>query len=216
MHKKNVLIKKILPSVIGEARASHYTEGLSFVYAGPEDIYDNAFSALMAGDTESCLKYMIFGLDVDKNYLPLLNLCRTTLFGMINILKESDAQEYIDKYSSIKSAKNALLKDLKDITSKQQETQEKIDELENKLEMLKPSFFSFNKFFIVYFFSKRKIDAQIKEYQFDIESGEKIVAKMEKEYKKVNRLALIDEYLQILQLIVEVCTIPGKYESLMP
>ena len=116
--KKLVQIKKVLPTVLTEDRADNYLKGLNFVYLGAQDIYEKSLSALMNGETENCLKFMIFGLDVDRTYTPLLNLCRTMLFGMSDILKNSDYYLYKQKYKDLKEAKISLMKKVNDLHNK--------------------------------------------------------------------------------------------------
>ncbi|MBC7473707.1 MAG: hypothetical protein H7263_05405 [Candidatus Sericytochromatia bacterium] len=210
--KKLVQIKKVLPTVLTEDRADNYLKGLNFVYLGAQDIYEKSLSALMNGETENCLKFMIFGLDVDRTYTPLLNLCRTMLFGMSDILKDSDYYLYKQKYKELKEAKISLMKKVNDLYNKKQELQSKIDLLEDKIENHKPTFFTIKKLYLIYKIVLRKAKPSIQEYSFEINSCDLVIDKLKKEINDLENLYNLEENIQILKLIVEICTIPIRYQ----
>lgn len=210
--KKNVPIKKVLPSVIGEEKSDQYLKGLNFAYIDSKDIYEKSLAALMSGDTETCLKLMIFGLDIDRSYTPLLNLCRTMLFGLSDILKDGDFETYKHKYKDFSAAKISLTKKIDDLIIKIDNLKIKIDEIEEKVEGIKPKFFSFQKLYVIYKLKMRKIEPYRNQYASEKDNYELLVKKVEKEMAPIDRLVSIEESMQVLNLIVEVCTVPVRFE----
>lgn len=211
-YKKLIPIKKVLPSVIGNERADNYLKGLNFVYLGSQDIYEKSLAALMNGETENSLKLIIFGLDYERGYTPLLNLCRTMLFGMSDILKDGDFDTYRHKYKDFKSGKLSLMKKVDELYTKKEELQAKIEELEQKIDDTKPKFFSIKRLYFIYKLVLRKLQPSIDEYNFEIENCDSVIEQLQQEISNLERLQSLEEYITIIKLIVEVCTVPVRYE----
>lgn len=210
--KKHVLIKKVLPTIIGEERSDNYLKGLNFVYIDAHDIYEKSLNSLMSGETELCLKFMIFGLDYDRKYAPLLNLCRTMLFGMSDILQEGDFDTYKHKYQYLNKGKLSLMKKVDKLYNEKEGISSKVQELEIKLEDAKPQFFSLKKLYFTYKLSYKELKPIIDKYNNEIKNIDIAITGIQDEITTLQRLSNLEEYVKILKLIVEVCTVPTRFE----
>lgn len=210
---KNVVqIKKVLPQYIGQAKSNNYLKGLNFAYIDAQDIYEKSLNALIRGHNEECLKIMIFGLDIDRSYTPLLNLCRTMLIGLSQLLQNNDFDTYKHKYKNFKEGKNSLLTKTKDLNSKITDLEKKLEEIKQKSEELKPNSFISTKLFIFYKMAVKKFEPVKKQYISEKDGYESIVEKLQEEISMLDKLMELEEVIQILKLIVEVCTTPIRFE----
>lgn len=210
--KKFVQIKKVLPNIIGEEKSDKYLKDLNFVYIGSQDIYENALNHLMNGETDRSLKFMIFGLDIDRNYAPLLNLCRTMLFGLSDILRAGDIDIYRSKYKNFENARISLIHKISDLKIKVADFEERISSIEEVIEESKPQFFSPKKLYIMYKLISRKLEPSKQEYVNEKKNTEIVIKSLEKEVAQIDRIISIEDSMQVLKIIVEICTIPVKYE----
>lgn len=210
--KKFVQIKKVLPNIIGQEKSDKYLKELSFVYIDSQDIYETALSSLMNGETDQCLKFMIFGLDIDRNYAPLLNLCRTMLFGLSDILRAGDIDIYRSKYKNFENAKLSLNKKVSDLKVKLDDLDNKINSIEEKIEEAKPQFFSPKKLYFIYKILSRKVEPTRQEHIFERNNTNLVIQNIEKEIAQLDRIINIEDSMQVLKIIIEICTIPVKYE----
>lgn len=210
--RRQVLIKRVLSTVITEERSDNYLKGLNFVFIDAHDIYENTLNSLMNGETELCLKFMIFGLDYDRKYAPLLNLCRTMLFGMSDILKEGGFETYKNKYQDLNKAKLSLMKKVDKLYNDKEAISEKLQELESKLEDKKPEFFSFKKLYLIYKLTHKELKPSIDKYSDELKNIDLAISGIQEEISTIQRLSNLEEYVKILKLIAEICTVPTRFE----
>lgn len=207
-----VKIRNILPSILGAETAKAYIMEQSFAYSSFKELYENSLDFLIKGDTETSIKYVVFGLDLDRNYKPLLNLCRTILMGLATIIKDSDFNDQKRKYKDFKKAKLTL-------SNRANEIREKIDDLENtiqdseqKIKDAKPSFLSFTRLYTIYIFKLNKFQTLIKNLKEELAECEAELNEIIVTMAKIEKLDLIETYIRVLNIIVEVTIIPSKYE----
>ncbi len=212
MSKNFIQIRKVLISTIGEEKSKPYVVGLNFVFVDSKDLYEKSLDALINGDTEKSLKYLIFGLDNDRGYTPLLNLCRTIMLGLSDILTDNDFDTYKHKYKSFKGGKISLLKKIDEIKSKRNNLKVSVNQIEEQIEKSKPSFFSFFKFSFLHKKNLKKLKPILEGYHADIKECNDEIEKVEQEIKHIEKLTSLDGYVKILNLIVEVCTVPIRFE----
>lgn len=210
---KNVVpIKKVLPKYIEEDKCNLYLKGLNFAYIDSQDIYEKSLDALIKGNNNECLKIMIFGLDMDRKYTPLLNLCRTMLFGLSDLLKTSDFETCKHKYKNFKDQKSSLLKKINDLNDKINDLDNKLDDVREKSEELRPTSFITKKLFLFYRLALRKTEPVKQEYIFEKNNSALVIEKLQDEILKLDKLIEIEEVTQILKLIVEICATPIRFE----
>jgi hypothetical protein len=212
MASDTVKIRNILPSILGQEVAKSYIMDSSFIYSSFKELYESSLDFLIKGDTEKSIKYVVFGLDLDRNYKPLLNLCRTILMGLATIIKDSDFNDQKRKYKDFKKAKLTLSKTADEIREKIDELETTIQDAEEKIRDAKPSFLSFTRLYTVYVFKLNKFQTLIKNLKEELAECETELNEIIVTMAKIEKLDLIETYIRVLNIIVEVTIIPSKYE----
>lgn len=212
MASDTVKIRNILPSILGQEVAKSYIMDSGFIYSSFKELYESSLDFLIKGDTEKSIKYVVFGLDLDRNYKPLLNLCRTILMGLATIIKDSDFNDQKRKYKDFKKAKLTLSKTADEIREKIDELETTIQDAEEKIRDAKPSFLSFTRLYTVYVFKLNKFQTLIKNLKEELAECETELNEIIVTMAKIEKLDLIETYIRVLNIIVEVTIIPSKYE----
>lgn len=210
--RNTVPIKTVLPKYIGEEKSDLYLKGLNFAYIDSQDIYEKCLDSLIKGDNNQCLKIMIFGLDRDRSYTPLLNLCRTMLFGLSDLIKTTDFEKYKYKYKSFKDQKSSLLKKIDDLNKKINDLESKLENIREQSEELKPTSFISRKLYFIYRFALRRAEPSKQQYIFEKKNSALVVEKLHEEITNLDKLIEVEDVIQILKLIVEVCSTPIRFE----
>ena len=105
-----------------------------------------------------------------------------------------------------------LNKSIKDYEKRIENSSSRSKELNRWLIEQKPTFFSFNKFFVVYYFKSKKVRKEIEEADDAVSFLNDELVELKKDLKSITPLIKVDEYSRVLGLIIEVCTFPTRYE----
>ncbi|MFN8674624.1 MAG: hypothetical protein U0457_21395 [Candidatus Sericytochromatia bacterium] len=215
MNKEIVSIKSVLNAVIGESKASKYIQKPEGPLYDANSIYQAALTHLLSGKTEKAIIHIVYGLDLERENVQLLHLCKTMLLSISEYLFENNAEVYRQKYSDLSKAEVDINKSLKDYDKRIETSGSRLRELNRWLIEEKPTFFSFNKFFVVYYFKSKKVIKEIAELEESISYLNDETTELKKDLKNVAPLVKVDEYSKVLGLIIEVCTFPTRYEWTM-
>jgi len=197
--KEAVPLKKVIKSLLGEAKSLRYLHGLDFAYIDSTDI-----SNLLNGHTEKTLKCIIFGLDLDRDNTSILHLARTMLFSLSEDFYENGGDLYRQKYSDLEKASEQLTIKIKKMSKETQEIEKLIEEQEEIIEKARKNFFSF-------FFKKKSLNSKLEELKANAINIRSEVSRFREEVENINLLAKIEEYLKVLGMVLEVCIFPIRF-----
>ena len=212
MANEIISIKKVLSAVIGEARSAKYLQKTDANINDGNSIYQAALTHLLSGKTEKAIIHIVYGLDLDRNNMQLLHLCKTMLLSISEYLFENNTEVYRQKYPDLHRAEQDLIKSERDYQKLLEVSESKLEVITRDLENSKPTFFSFNKLFITYFFKSRRILKEIEKLEENISFYNDELSELKKTIKHISPLVKVDEYSKILGLIIEICTFPSRYE----
>ena len=212
MANELISIKKVLSAVIGEARSAKYLQKTDPNLSDGNSIYQAALTHLLSGKTEKAIIHIVYGLDLDRNNMQLLHLCKTMLLSISEYLFENNTEVYRQKYPDLHKAEQDLNKNEREYDKLLEVANNKLTTITEDLENSKPTFLSFNKFFIVYFFKSRKLNKELEKIEENISFYNDELSEIRKTIKHISPLVKVDEYSKILGLIIEICTFPSRYE----
>lgn len=212
MANELISIKKVLSAVIGETRSAKYLQKTDPNLSDGNSIYQAALTHLLSGKTEKAIIHIVYGLDLDRNNMQLLHLCKTMLLSISEYLFENNTEVYRQKYPDLHKAEQDLNKNEREYDKLLEVANNKLNSISEDLENSKPTFLSFNKFFIVYFFKSRKLNKEMEKLEENISFYNDELSEIRKTIKHISPLVKVDEYSKILGLIIEICTFPSRYE----
>ncbi|MBC7476236.1 MAG: hypothetical protein H7263_18275 [Candidatus Sericytochromatia bacterium] len=215
MSNEIISIKRVLTTVIGEARSEKYMQKPDANFFDGNSIYQAALTHLLSGKTEKAIIHIIYGLDLDRTNMQLLHLCKTMLLSISEYLFENNTEVYRQKYPDLYKADIDLSKNVRESEKLVELTERKLKVATSDLRDSKPTFFSVNKFFITYFFKKRRLIKEIDQLEENLSFYNDEFSDIKKTIKHISPLVKVDEYSKILGLIIEICTFPTRYEWIL-
>ncbi len=212
MANEIISIKRVLTTVVGEVRSEKYMQKPDASFFDGNSIYQAALTHLLSGKTEKAIIHIIYGLDLDRTNMQLLHLCKTMLLSISEYLFENNTEVYRQKYPDLYKADIDLSKNIRESEKLVEVTERKLELATTDLRNSKPTFLSINKFFIVYFFKKRRLIKEIDKLEESLSFYNDELSDIKKTIKHIAPLVKVDEYSKILGLIIEICTFPTRYE----
>jgi hypothetical protein len=212
MASQIISIKKVLQTVVGENKSAKYLQKADGSFTDSGIIYQAALTHLLSGKTEKAIIHIIYGLDIDRQNVQLLHLCKTMLLSISEYLYENNSEFYRQKFPDLPKAEMELKKKLKEKEKFVDESNFKLKKLEKQLFVLKPNILSYLGLLISFSLKKRTLTHQISALEANISNANDEISELKKYLKYVVPLVKVDEYSRILGLIIEVCTFPTRYE----
>jgi hypothetical protein len=212
MANQIISIKKVLHTVVGEHKAAKYLQKADSNFTDSGTIYQAALTHLLSGKTEKAIIHIIYGLDIDRQNVQLLHLCKTMLLSISEYLYENNSEFYRQKFPDLPKAETELKKKLKEKEKFAEESNFKLRKLEKTLFVLKPNLISYLGLLISYSFKKKTLVSQISALEVNLSNANDEMSELKKYLKYVVPLVKVDEFSKILGLIIEVCTFPTRYE----
>lgn len=212
MANEIISIKKVLSAVIGESRSAKYMQKTDPGLSDGNSVYQAALTHLLSGKTEKAIIHIVYGLDLDRNNMQLLHLCKTMLLSISEYLFENNTEVYRQKYPDLHKAEQDLNKNEREYEKLLEVATSKIEALSQELEDRKPSFLTLKNLFIIYFFKSKKLTKEIDKLEENISFYNDELSEIKKTIKHISPLVKVDEYSKILGLIIEICTFPSRYE----
>ncbi len=220
--KKLVSIKKIILSSLGKDKAEKYLHGIDIEYENAVvstdtvNIYQDALVHLVNADMEKAINYIIFGLDLNRNDTLLFNLCKNMVFILSQHMAENNADFLKQKYgTTLQKASPLIQNKIKEYHKKLETNFSNLGNMEDEIENSKPTFFSFNKLYLFYYLKKRKLALPIKNLKENITSISKKSDKLKSDGELISNLIQIEEHINVLRIIMEVCILPSRFEYLL-
>lgn len=212
MANQIISIKKVLHTVVGENKSAKYLQKADSNFTDSGVIYQAALTHLLSGKTEKAIIHIIYGLDIDRNNVQLLHLCKTMLLSISEYLYENNSEFYRQKFPDLHKAEIDLKKKLKELEKFVDESNSKLGKLEKTMFVLKPNILSYLGLLIAFSIKKKKLEAQILALETNVSNTNDEVSEIKKYLKYVVPLVKVDEYSKILGIIIEVCTFPTRFE----
>jgi hypothetical protein len=217
--KKLVPLKRIILSSLGKSKTEKYLLGIEIQYENSVintdtvNIYQDALVHLVNSDMEKAINYIVFGLDVNRNDRLLFNLCKNMVFILSQHLAENNADFLKQKYgTTLEKAFRLIQNKLKEYEKKLESLYSELEEMEEEVHNSKPTFFSFNKLYLLYYFKKKKLTPQIQSLKTNIDTITKKVNKLAQDVDKIEKLTQIEEHISVLRIVLDVCIFPAKFE----
>ena len=205
-----VSMKKVVTETLGEENSSKYFRGISIAYESINDIYEQTVQYLIKGNTEMVIKCLIFALDINRNYKPLLNLSRTMLWGLGQKLDRMDYEDFKSKYGESSKAKKAIKKKVK--INKQIIKKELKIIKQNQFELDNaPSMASIFKYLAFNFGRKEKLLREVKASEKVILSKENEFDELKKRLEEIKDITIVEEYVNIMRIVIEVRLFPDRF-----
>lgn len=209
MNSDLVSLKKVLSFFMSEDKTSKYIQKPDINTSDPGEIYQSAVSYLLSGQTEKAIIHIVYGLDIDRNNMQLLHLCKSMLINTCEYLYDNSEAW---KHPDLIKEKNDLEKKLDSLKNNLKTMKRKLEKANNKFDSLKPKFFSLKKLFIFYLIKRKKLIKEINSLKSSINNHLEEIEILEKSLENIVPMVKIDEYSRILSLIIEVCTLPTRFE----
>lgn len=223
---KTVSIKKVLQTTLGKSKSEKYLKGIDrteMLYLidprvsdkeNANKLYHATLSKLVEGNMEKALNYIVYGLEIDRDNKLIFSLCKNLAFSLDKQVQDNSEEIKKHRYSEDTEMNSNIIKvKIEELEKTIEREESKLDKLEKELYQSKPSFFSFNKFFITYQIKKRYLKPQIKELKESEIYNKEEVEKLRNELIKVEKLLTLEEYLKIVSLLMEVCIFPVRFET---
>ena len=207
-----VSIEKVVRNALGEKRALKYfgnKASLNRVLSA-NALYQEALGAFSNGNNEAALKYIISGLEFERDNTQFLHLCKTLMVSFSEYMFKKDAREYRKKYKELYKAVDALNESLDELKDSINRDSSKVKKLKADLENSKPTFMG-TKLFIVYFFKKKKLSKQIEVLEKRVKANNLESLELQEEIGALAPIAKIEELAKVVSLIIEVCTFPSHF-----
>lgn len=206
--KETVLVKRVILKVIGEAKSQKYLKDDDIDNKEIGSIYQIALAELLNGKTEKAIRYILCGLEIERNNKQLLHLCNTMLFSVNDYILESDIESFKKKNLSfnLKDIELKLKKDVKELNEKIKKDSKELDALNKELEESK------KKFFIIHFLKKSKLLPLINKLTKVIDKNKEFLAESSADLSKASKLLKVEEYARVLGIIIEYHAFPSKFD----
>ncbi len=168
-----------------------YSEAFANNNLNITEFYEKIIFHLTNEETESAIKYIILSLDIDRNNQAVLHLCKTLLYGFSLSLFENKAEFYNQKFGNLKIARRKLNQRIEELEKKifSNKTRMEINEKVTPLEEI-------------------GLSKELTELEKNVKVFESLMYPAKKEYDLVYKLCEAEEWLKILNLILEVCFVP--------
>lgn len=169
-------------------------------FASPQHYYNTALRDLSIRDTESAIYNLIKVFEIDPRHLPSLHLARTMLFGLNKLFHEAGGELLRTKHPNLNTWRLKLEKSL-------QEKELEMQRLRNEIQLHQPKgiWRLLDRWFGQW---RRKKIAELEARLGQI-PGE--LRKLQKERTQATKLAQLQEYANVISLLLEVCMFPARY-----
>lgn len=197
-----VSLLKVLEHYLTPQQYKRYVKDRKPQAISAQQAYNAALRDLSIRDTESAIFHLIHVFQQEPRHLPALHLARTMLFGLNKLFHEAGGELQRSKYPNINSWRQKIEKQIQALEQEEQRIRNEIVQTENKKGLWEGLFGSGKR--------QQRI-AQLKQRLQDILNE---LAQLHKKRHQAMKLAQIQEYANVVSLILEVCMFPARYSWL--
>ncbi|PKL76948.1 MAG: hypothetical protein CVV27_07685 [Candidatus Melainabacteria bacterium HGW-Melainabacteria-1] len=171
--------------------------------ASPQHFYNAALRDLSIRDTESAIFHLIRVFDLEPRHIPSLHLARTMLFGLNKLFQESGGELYRSKFPNLNSYRARLDKQIQELELEDQRIRNEMTQLDSKKGFLGGIFGGNAK--------RAQRQAQLNQRAQAIQQE---LAQIGKRRAQTLKLVQIQEFANVISLILEVSMFPARYSWL--
>lgn len=171
--------------------------------ASPQHFYNAALRDLSIRDTESAIFHLIRVFELEPRHLPSLHLARTMLFGLNKLFQEAGGELYKSKFPNLNSYRQRLDKQIQELELEDQRVRNEMLQNDTKKGFLGGLFGGNQK--------KAQRQAQLSARAQEIQNE---LAALNKRKAQTLKLAQIQDFANVISLMLEVCMFPARYSWL--
>lgn len=171
--------------------------------ASPQHFYNAALRDLSIRDTESAIFHLIRVFELEARHLPSLHLARTMLFGLNKLFQEAGGELYRSKFPNLNSYRQRLDRQIQELELEDQRIRNEITQADAKKGFLGGLFGGNAKR------QQRIAQLQGRQQQIHQELGN-----LNKRRTQTLKLVQIQDFANVISLVLEVCMFPARYSWL--
>ena len=168
----------------------------------PQHFYNAALRDLSIRNTESAIFNLIKVFEVEPRHLPSLHLARTMLFGLNKLFQEAGGDLYRTKFPNLNSYRQRLERNLQEMELDLQRVRNEITATQSK------------KGFMGGLFGNNKRQQRLADLQQQQQNLIQNLQQSQKRRTQVMKLVQIQEYANVISLVLEVSMFPARYSWL--
>lgn len=171
--------------------------------ASPQHFYNAALRDLSIRDTESAIFHLIRVFELEPRHLPSLHLARTMLFGLNKLFQEAGGELYKSKFPNLNSYRQRLDRQIQELELEDQRLRNEMLQNDAKKGFLGGLFGANAK--------KAQRQAQLAQRAQEIQNE---LASLNKRKTQTAKLVQIQDFANVISLMLEVCMFPARYSWL--
>ncbi|PIQ29229.1 hypothetical protein COW36_17415 [bacterium (Candidatus Blackallbacteria) CG17_big_fil_post_rev_8_21_14_2_50_48_46] len=202
MSALRVSLIKVLEHYLTPQQYKRYVKERKTQLVSTQQSYNAALRDLSIRDTEAAIFNLINVFENEPRHLPGLHLARTMLFGLNKLFHEAGGDLQRSKYPNINSWRQKMEKQIQELEQEEQRLRNEISQTETKRGMFEGIFGGSKR--------QQKI-AQLKQRLQEVLND---LAQLQKKRTQAIKLVQIQEYANVVSLVLEVCMFPARYSWL--
>lgn len=171
--------------------------------ASPQHFYNAALRDLSIRDTEAAIFNLTRVFELEPRHLPSLHLARTMLFGLNKLFQEAGGELYRSKFPNLNSYRQRLDRQLQELEQEDQRVRNEMTQTDSKKGFLGGLFGGNAKK------AQRMAQLQARAQQLAHE-----INAQNKKRAQILKLVQIQEFANVISLMLEVCMFPARYSWL--
>ncbi len=197
-----ISLVKVLEHYLTPQQYKRYVRDRRNQMVSPQQSYNAALRDLSIRDTEAAIFNLINVFESEPKHLPALHLARTMLFGLNKLFHEAGGDLQKSKYPNINSWRQKVEKQIQELELEEQRVRNEISQTETKKGLFEGLFGGAK---------RQRRTAQLKQRLQEVLNE---LAQLQKRRTQAIKLVQIQEYANIVSLILEVCMFPARYSWL--
>ncbi|MBT9545007.1 MAG: hypothetical protein IV090_06435 [Candidatus Sericytochromatia bacterium] len=197
-----ISLVKVLEHYLTPQQYKRYVRDRRNQMVSPQQSYNAALRDLSIRDTEAAIFNLINVFESEPKHLPALHLARTMLFGLNKLFHEAGGDLQKSKYPNINSWRQKVEKQIQELELEEQRVRNEISQTETKKGLFEGLFGGAK---------RQQRTAQLKQRLQEVLNE---LAQLQKRRTQAIKLVQIQEYANIVSLILEVCMFPARYSWL--
>lgn len=171
--------------------------------ASPQHFYNAALRDLSIRDTESAIFNLIRVFELEPRHLPSLHLARTMLFGLNKLFQEAGGELYRSKFPNLNSYRQRLERQIQELEMEDQRIRNEMTQVDSKKGFLGGIFGG-----------AAKRQQRIQQLQGRQQQIHQELNQLNKRKTQTLKLSQIQEFANVISLVLEVCMFPARYSWL--
>lgn len=170
--------------------------------ASPQHYYNAALRDLSIRNTEAAICNLVKVFELEPRHVPSLHLARTMLFGLNKLFQESGGELYRSKFPNLNSYRQRLDRQIEELELENQRIRNEMVQADQK------------KGFLGGLFGGNRRQQKMAEYQARQQQIIQELQALQKRRTQTMKLVQIQEYANVISLVLEVSIFPARYSWL--